>query len=107
VLTLSFESWEGPLDLLLNLARSQKVDLKQISILALVEQYLSVYRGSQGAEAGAGGRLSGDGGVARLSQVRAAAAQGDAGRASRPKSWHCGCTCGSSVWPRCAMRARG
>ncbi|MCH4152071.1 MAG: segregation/condensation protein A [Sphingobium sp.] len=40
VLTLSFESWEGPLDLLLNLARSQKVDLKQISILALVEQYL-------------------------------------------------------------------
>ena len=40
VLTVSFESWEGPLDLLLNLARSQKVDLREISILALVEQYL-------------------------------------------------------------------
>lgn len=40
-LQLSFESWEGPLDLLLALARSQKVDLKQISILALVEQYLT------------------------------------------------------------------
>lgn len=39
-LQLSFESWEGPLDLLLALARNQKVDLKQISILALVEQYL-------------------------------------------------------------------
>jgi segregation and condensation protein A len=39
-LTLSFESWEGPLDLLLTLARNQKVDLRQISILALVEQYL-------------------------------------------------------------------
>lgn len=39
-LTLSFESWEGPLDLLLNLARGQKVDLREISILALVEQYL-------------------------------------------------------------------
>jgi segregation and condensation protein A len=40
VLTVSVESWEGPLDLLLALARTQKVDLREISILALVEQYL-------------------------------------------------------------------
>ncbi|HKY80995.1 MAG TPA: ScpA family protein [Sphingobium sp.] len=40
-LTVSFESWEGPLDLLLALARTQKVDLREISILALVEQYLA------------------------------------------------------------------
>lgn len=40
-LTLDLDGWEGPLDLLLALARSQKVDLKQISILALVEQYLA------------------------------------------------------------------
>lgn len=40
-LTLSLESWEGPLDLLLSLARVQKVDLREISILALVEQYLT------------------------------------------------------------------
>ena len=39
-LTLELGSWEGPLDLLLALARNQKVDLRQISILALVEQYL-------------------------------------------------------------------
>jgi len=39
-LTIAIEGWEGPLDLLLTLARTQKVDLKQISILALVEQYL-------------------------------------------------------------------
>ncbi|QJU57846.1 segregation/condensation protein A [Sphingomonas sp. AP4-R1] len=39
-LTLDIDGWEGPLDLLLTLARNQKVDLKQISILALVEQYL-------------------------------------------------------------------
>jgi len=39
-LQLSLGSWEGPLDLLLSLARAQKVDLQQISILALVEQYL-------------------------------------------------------------------
>lgn len=32
--------FEGPLDLLLELARHHKVDLKQISILALAEQYL-------------------------------------------------------------------
>jgi segregation and condensation protein A len=40
-LTLNLEGWEGPLDLLLNLARAQKVDLAQISILELVEQYLA------------------------------------------------------------------
>ena len=40
-LTLDLDGWEGPLDLLLSLARTQKVDLRQISILALVEQYLA------------------------------------------------------------------
>lgn len=40
-LNLSLDGWEGPLDLLLNLARGQKVDLREISILALVEQYLT------------------------------------------------------------------
>ena len=40
-LTLDLDGWEGPLDLLLTLARSQKVDLSKISILALVEQYLA------------------------------------------------------------------
>ena len=40
-LNLTLNGWEGPLDLLLNLARAQKVDLAQISILQLVEQYLT------------------------------------------------------------------
>ncbi|MFL6755655.1 MAG: segregation and condensation protein A [Sphingomicrobium sp.] len=40
-LTLALDGWEGPLDLLLDLARAQKVDLAQISILQLVEQYLA------------------------------------------------------------------
>ncbi len=39
-LTLDIDGWEGPLDLLLALARNQKVDLREISILALVDQYL-------------------------------------------------------------------
>ena len=39
-LNLDIEGWEGPLDVLLHLARTQKVDLARISILELVEQYL-------------------------------------------------------------------
>jgi segregation and condensation protein A len=41
-LMLHLEGFDGPLDLLLDLARAQKVDLAKISILALVEQYLAV-----------------------------------------------------------------
>jgi len=40
-LYLELDGWEGPLDLLLDLARRQKVDLRQISILSLVDQYLN------------------------------------------------------------------
>jgi len=41
ILTLALGSWEGPLDVLLTLARAQRVDLAHISILALVDQYLA------------------------------------------------------------------
>src|SRR5580693_7486277 len=46
-LVLRLEGFEGPLDLLLDLARTQKVDLAKISILALVEQYLAVIEGAR------------------------------------------------------------
>ncbi|MCK5284587.1 MAG: segregation/condensation protein A [Alphaproteobacteria bacterium] len=39
-LLLDIDGYEGPIDLLLELARNQKVDLVQISILQLVRQYL-------------------------------------------------------------------
>ena len=39
-LIVDVDGFEGPLDLLLTLARTQKVDLTKISILALAEQYL-------------------------------------------------------------------
>src|SRR6185503_16526870 len=39
-LMVDVEGFEGPLDLLLMLARQQKVDLAKISVLALAEQYL-------------------------------------------------------------------
>lgn len=40
-LSVNVDGFEGPLDLLLTLARSQKVDLRKISILQLAEQYLA------------------------------------------------------------------
>lgn len=40
-LVVDVEGFEGPLDLLLTLARRQKVDLARISILALADQYLT------------------------------------------------------------------
>ncbi len=40
-LIVDVDGFEGPLDLLLTLARTQKVDLRAISILALAEQYLA------------------------------------------------------------------
>jgi len=39
-LILRLEGYEGPLDALLDLAHRQKVDLREISVLALAEQYL-------------------------------------------------------------------
>ena len=45
-LLLSLDGFEGPLDLLLDLARAQKGDLARISILALVEQYLAIIEGA-------------------------------------------------------------
>jgi len=47
ILTVSFDHWEGPLDLLLTLARGQKVDLREISILELTEQYLAFVEGAR------------------------------------------------------------
>ena len=38
---VDLDGYEGPLDMLLSLAREQKVDLKQISVLQLADQYLA------------------------------------------------------------------
>ena len=39
-LNLNISGYEGPLDLLLELSKKQKVDIKKISILELANQYL-------------------------------------------------------------------
>lgn len=41
LLVVSLEGFEGPIDLLLHLAREQKLDLSKLSILRLAEQYLA------------------------------------------------------------------
>ncbi len=46
-LYLELDGWEGPLDLLLDLSRRQKVDLRAISILELVDQYLGYIERAQ------------------------------------------------------------
>lgn len=48
VLHLHLDGYEGPLDLLLDLARAQKLDLAGISIVALVDQYLAVIEQARG-----------------------------------------------------------
>ena len=46
-LVIDVDGFEGPLDLLLHLARNQKVDLARISVLRLAEQYLAFIAGAR------------------------------------------------------------
>ena len=73
-LVVDLDGFEGPLDLLLVLARSQKVDLRRISILQARRAVPRLRRGGEAAQDRARRRLSGDGGLARLPEVAAAAA---------------------------------
>src|SRR6185437_11962660 len=47
-LVVSVDGFEGPLDLLLTLARDQKVDLAKISVLKLADQYLEFVESAKG-----------------------------------------------------------
>ena len=46
-LIVDVDGFEGPLDLLLTLSRTMKVDLRRISVLALAEQYLAFIASAQ------------------------------------------------------------
>ena len=46
-LLLNLDGYEGPIDVLLDLARNQKVDLREISILQLARQYLAFIERAQ------------------------------------------------------------
>ena len=43
-LNVNISGYEGPLDLLLDLSKKQKVDITKVSILELAEQYLKYIR---------------------------------------------------------------
>ena len=87
-LVVDVDGFEGPLDLLLALARSQKVDLRRISILRARRAVSRLRRGGEAAPDRARGRLPGDGGLARLPEVAAAAAaRPDARKGRRATSW--------------------
>lgn len=47
LLVVHLDGFDGPLDLLLELARGQKLDIARISILSLVDQYLAVIEGAR------------------------------------------------------------
>src|ERR1700733_13360064 len=47
-LVVAVDGFEGPLDLLLALARSQKVDIAKISVLKLADQYLEFIESARG-----------------------------------------------------------
>ena len=106
-LTLDLDGWEGPLDLLLTLARSQKVDLAKISILALVEQYLAFIADAKKLRL----EIAADYLVmaAWLAYLKSCLLlPKEAGvDPSRPRSWRCGSSSGCSGCRRCARPARG
>jgi hypothetical protein len=47
-LMLDLEVWEGPLHVLLELAKAQKVDLRAISVTRLADQFLAFVRAAKG-----------------------------------------------------------
>src|SRR4030081_3625557 len=83
-LIVNLEGFEGPLDLLLSLARDQKVDLRRISMVALVDQYLAhvaqARRVRRPPHAAPAGRRAPDGpGDGRRAAMAVAPPRGDAG----------------------------
>ena len=106
-LVLDLDGYEGPIDLLLALAREQKVDLAQDLDPGAGRPVSRLYRRAAPAAARDRRRLPGHGGLARLSQIAPAAARAAAGRASRaapswPRRWRIACGC----WRRCSAPAR-
>ena len=105
-LNLTLDGWEGPLDLLLTLARGQKVDLHQISILALVEQYLAYLEGARKLRL----EIAADYLVmaAWLAYLKSCLLlPKDPEQDPAPRNWHCACSCACSGSTPCATPAPG
>jgi len=105
-LTLNIDGWEGPLDLLLALARNQKVDLREISILELVQEYLKYIADAQTLKL----ELAADYLVmaAWLTYLKSGLLlPKDPEVDPSPENWPCDCKCGWSVSMPCVRRALG
>jgi hypothetical protein len=76
VVQLDLNGFEGPLDLLLELARRQAVDIAKISAIDLADQFLAATEGPGQGQPASGRRLAGHGGLAGLAQIALAAAAG-------------------------------
>jgi hypothetical protein len=91
-LHLDLDGYEGPIDVLLTLARDQKVDLKKISILELADQYLAFIARPAAARAAGRWRAERCRAGSRFG-VPAAAPGSDAEGWARPDG-------AAPVWPR-------
>ncbi len=68
-LIVNIDGYEGPLDVLLDLARTQKVDIRKISMMALVDQYLVFVEVAKQRNLELAADYPGDGRLARLSKI--------------------------------------
>ena len=103
-LVVDVEGFEGPLDLLLALARQQKVDLAKISILALADQYLAFIEEARKLRL----ELAADylvmaAWLAYLEVAAVAARSHTRRRARARRIWRPRWRCGSSAWKPSAM----
>jgi segregation and condensation protein A len=102
-LYLELDGWEGPLDLLLDLARRQKVDLRRISILELVDQYLGYIERAEALKL----ELAADYLVmaAWLAYLKSLLLLPEEQEIQpSPRNWRCACNCACNGWARCARR---
>ena len=83
-LDVSLDGFEGPLDLLLSLARTQKVDLTKISILEARRAISAIHRRGTGHASRNRGRLPRYRRLARLSEVQIAASRRGESRRTGP-----------------------
>ena len=104
-LYLELDGWEGPLDLLLDLARRQKVDLRGISILSLADQYIGYVERAAALRL----ELAADYLVmaAWLAFLKSLLLLPKEEQEEPSRNLRCACNCGSSGWARCAKRAHG
>ena len=101
---VTVDGFEGPLDLLLTLARNQKVDIAKISILKLADQYLEFIEEAKriNLELAADYLVMAAWLAYLKSRLVLPQEKGPGRRAHAPTKWRPGCAGGCSGWTPCA-----